>query len=163
MSTKKPAVPFRGTKEQEEQLRQVIAEHQGEKGVLIPILQKAQDIYGYLPIEVQTIISDEIGVPLEKIYKLTTLYSQFSLTPKAENAIRVCLGSSCCAKGAGDIFNRLRELLDIDRGGCTSDGKFSLDTCRCIGACGLAPVMMVNEEVYRRLTIEEIDSILSKL
>ena len=128
----------------------------------MPILQKAQDIYGYLPIEVQTIISNETGIPLEKIYGVVTFYSQFSLYPKGKYNISVCLGTACYVKGSGDLFARLKERLGIEGGQTTSDGKFSLTDCRCIGACGLAPVLTVNEDVYGRLTVDDIDGIIAK-
>lgn len=158
----KTTVPFHGTKEQEEQLRQIIAEMKDEKGALMPIMQKAQEIYGYLPYEVQKIISDDMGVPMEKIYGVATFYSMFNLQPKGEYQISVCLGTACYVKGSGAIFDKLKEKLDIGGGECTPDGKFSLDACRCIGACGLAPVMMINDEVYGKLTVEELDGILAK-
>ena len=99
----KSTVPFQGTKEQEAQLRSVIAELKDERGALMPILQKAQDIYGYLPIEVQTMIADECGIPLEKVYGVATFYSQFSLYPKGKYKISVCLGTACYVKGSGDL------------------------------------------------------------
>jgi len=158
----KETVPFQGTKEQEEELLKVIQELKEEKGSLMPILQKAQDIYGYLPIEVQTMISNEMQVPLEKIYGVVTFYSQFTLSPKGKYQISVCLGTACYVKGAGDIYDKLKELLGIEGGDCTPDGRFSLDACRCVGACGLAPVMLVNDEVYGRLTVDEVEGILKK-
>ncbi len=162
MGSKKCSVPFNGTQAQEKQLLAVISELKDEKGALMPILQKAQDIYGYLPIEVQKIISDELGIPLEKIYGVVTFYSQFSLAPKGEYKISVCLGTACYVKGSGDIFAKLSEKLGISDGKCTQDGIFSLDACRCIGACGLAPVMTVNDDVYGKLTVDQIDGILAK-
>ena len=158
----KSTVPFQGTKEQEAQLRSVIAELKDERGSLMPILQKAQDIYGYLPIEVQTMIADECGIPLEKVYGVATFYSQFSLYPKGKYKISVCLGTACYVKGSGDIYNKLQELLGIEGGQCTPDGKFSLDACRCIGACGLAPVLTINDDVYGRLTADEMADVLAK-
>ena len=161
MSLKK-SVPFQGTKEQEAQLLKVISENKDQKGALMPILQKAQDIYGYLPIEVQTIIARELDIPLEKVYGVVTFYAQFSLFPKGRNAISVCLGTACYVKGSGDIYNKLKEILGIDGGECTADGKFSLDACRCIGACGLAPVLTINGEVYGRLVPADVAGILEK-
>ena len=158
----KKTVPFTGTKEQEEHLLATIAELKGDKGCLMPIMQKAQDIYGYLPIEVQTMIADGLGIPLEKVYGVSTFYSQFSLFPKGKYKISVCLGTACYVKGSGDIYNKLMEKLGIVGGECTPDGKFSLDACRCIGACGLAPVMTINDDVYGRLTVDDIDGILEK-
>lgn len=162
MGSAKTKVPFSGTPEQEAQLLKVIAEKKGEKGALMPILQKAQEIYGYLPIEVQTIISNETGIPLEKIYGVVTFYAQFSLNPKGKYKISVCLGTACYVKGSGDIYNKLQEKLGIAGGECTPDGKFSLEACRCIGACRLAPVLTVNEDVYGRLTADDVDSVLAK-
>ena len=162
MLSKKSTVQFNGTKEQEKELLEVIHELKDEKGSLMPILQRAQDIYGYLPIEVQKIISNETGIPLEKIYGVVTFYSQFNLNPKGRYRISVCLGTACYVKGSGDIYNKLMEKLGIVGGECTPDGKFSLDACRCVGACGLAPVMMVNDEVYGRRTVDDIDDILAR-
>ena len=104
----------------------------------------------------------ELNIPLEKIYGVATFYSQFSLNPKGKYKISVCLGTACYVKGSGDIFNKLQEQLGIAGGECTPDGKFSLEACRCIGACGLAPVLTVNEDVYGRLTVDDIDDILKK-
>lgn len=162
MACKKETVPFSGTPEQEAALKKVIAELKDTQGALMPIMQQAQDIYGYLPIEVQTMISDETGIPLEKIYGVSTFYSQFALQPKGKYQISVCLGTACYVKGSGAIFSKLEELLGITNGECTPDGRFSLDSCRCVGACGLAPVMMINDEVYGRLTPDDIPGILAK-
>lgn len=159
---KTSSVPFAGTPEQKEALLSVIRELKDEKGCLMPIMQKAQEIYGYLPIEVQKMIADELQVPMEKIYGIATFYSQFALNPKGEYQISVCLGTACYVKGAGDIYNKLQELLGISGGECTPNGKFSLDACRCVGACGLAPVMMINDEVYGRLAVEDVEAILAK-
>lgn len=159
---KKETVPFRGTKEQEAALMAAIEELKDDPGSLMPIMQKAQEIYGYLPIEVQTMISDATGTPLEKIYGVATFYAQFTLEPKGQYQISVCLGTACYVKGAQDVYDKLKELLGIDEGGCTPDGKFSLDSCRCVGACGLAPVMMINDDVYGRLTPDMLQGILDK-
>ena len=162
MASVKKTVPFAGTKEQEAKLRAVIAELKDERGSLMPIMQKAQDIYGYLPIEVQTIIADELHIPLEKVYGVATFYAQFALYPKGKYKISVCLGTACYVKGSGDLYNALMEKLGIAGGECTADGKFSLEACRCIGACGLAPVLTVNDDVYGRLTVDDLDGILAK-
>lgn len=162
MNSAKATVPFKGTKEQEAQLLAFIAEKKDTQGALMPILQKAQEIYGYLPIEVQKIISDSTGISMEKIYGVVTFYAQFSLYPKGEYTISVCLGTACYVKGAGDIYDKLQEKLGIAGGECTPDGKFSLEACRCIGACGLAPVLTVNEDVYGRLTVDDVDKIIEK-
>lgn len=162
MALKTCAVPFSGTAEQEKALRAVIAELKGEKGCLMPILQKAQDIYGYLPIEVQKIISAELNIPMEKIYGVVTFYSQFTLNPKGKNTVSVCLGTACYVKGSGEIFQKLQDILKIKSGEITPDGNFSLQDCRCVGACGLAPVMMINDDVYGRLKPNELEGILAK-
>ncbi|WP_125140857.1 complex I 24 kDa subunit family protein [Clostridium transplantifaecale] len=162
MSHKKEGVCFTCTPEQEAALKKVIADLKDTDGALMPILQHAQEIFGYLPIEVQTMISNETGIPLEKIYGVTTFYSQFSLQPKGQYRVSVCLGTACYVKGSGEIFKKIEELLGITNGECTPDGKFSLDSCRCVGACGLAPVMMINDEVYGRLTVDDIPAILAK-
>ena len=162
MNTAKSTVQFKGTPEQETELLDFIREKKNDKGALMPILQKAQEIYGYLPVEVQKIISDNTGIPLEKIYGVVTFYAQFSLYPKGEYTVSVCLGTACYVKGSGDIFDKLQEMLGISGGECTEDGKFSLEACRCIGACGLAPVLTVNEDVYGRLTVDDVDKIIAK-
>lgn len=159
---KASTLPFKGTKEQEDQLRAFIDEHKALRGALMPVLQKAQEIYGYLPVEVQAMIADGLDVPLAEVYGVSTFYSQFSLNPTGEYTISVCLGTACYVKGSGDIFNKLSEKLGIAGGETTPDGKFSLKDCRCIGACGLAPVLTVNDEVYGRLTVDDVDSILAK-
>ncbi len=162
MANKKTVVPFQGTPEQEKQLREVIAGLKDTKGALMPIMQQAQDIYGYLPIEVQEIIATELGIPLSEVYGVATFYAQFALNPKGRNKISVCLGTACYVKGSGDVFDRISQRLGIKSGECTPDGKFSLEACRCIGACGLAPVMTINDEVYGRLTVDDVDTILAK-
>ena len=162
MSNKISVVPFSGTPEQEKELRSMIAEQEGQKGALMPIMQKAQGIYGYLPIEVQKIIAEELGISLAEVYGVSTFYSQFNLNPKGKYTISICLGTACYVKGAGDIFQKVSETLGIESGGCTPDGLFSLEACRCVGACGLAPVLMVNEEVYGRLKKADVEGIIKK-
>ena len=162
MAAKTCSIPFKGTAEQETKLREVIASHKDDKGALMPVLQQAQEIYGYLPIEVQTIIATEMDIPLEKVYGVVTFYSQFSLNPKGKYIISVCLGTACSVKGSGDLFDELSAKLGISGGETTPDGKFSLVDCRCIGACGLAPVLTVNDDVYGRLTVDDLDGILEK-
>lgn len=160
--SKSTTLPFNGTKEQEAKLMEVIAQHKDEAGATIPVLHKAQEIYGYLPIEVQQMISDGLGVPLAEIYGIVTFYTQFSLNPKGKYVIGICLGTACYVKGSGDILEKVKQILGIDVGECTPDGKFSIEATRCIGACGLAPVLTVNEEVYGRLTVDDIDDIIKK-
>ena len=155
-------LPFTGTPEQEEKLNAVLARHKGEKGAIMPCLQEAQEIYGYLPVEVQTMIAKGLGVPLEEVFGVSTFYSQFSLTPKGKYNISVCLGTACYVKGAAAILEQITKNIGIQPEECTPDGLFSLTACRCIGACGLAPVMTINDEVYGRLVPEEVDGIPAK-
>ena len=162
MNSAKSTVPFKGTPEQEAELLKVIEEKKNDKGALMPILQKAQEIYGYLPIEVQAIISDKTGIPLEKIYGVVTFYAQFSLYPKGEYTISVCLGTACYVKGSQALLDKIEDVLGIKNGDVTKDGKFSISACRCVGACGLAPVIMVGDDVYGRLTPDEIPGIIAK-
>lgn len=159
---KHSTLPFNGTPEQERRLAEVIEKHKNQKGAVIPVLHEAQNIYGYLPIEVQEMISEGLDVPLAEIYGIVTFYAQFSLNPKGRYQIGVCLGTACYVKGSGDILNKVKEILKIDVGECSADGRFSLDATRCIGACGLAPVMTVNDDVYGRLTVDEVADILKK-
>lgn len=155
-------IPFQGTEEQQQKLFEAIDKLKGEKGAIMPILQEAQNIYGYLPIEVQTMVAERTGVALEEIYGVSTFYSMFALTPKGKYDISVCLGTACYVRGAQDLIDKISEILKIQPGDCTPDGKFSLTECRCIGACGLAPVLTINEEVYGRLTADDIPGILAK-
>ncbi len=162
MRKKISTLPFKGTEEQKKQLDAIIAESRHDKSLLMSVMQQAQGIYGYLPKEVQVMIAEGMDVPLEKVYGVASFYAQFSLCPKGKYEISVCLGTACYVKGAGDIFDKLSERLGIAADECTPDGKFSLTACRCIGACGLAPVLTVNEEVYGRITADDVDSILEK-
>lgn len=148
-------VPFAGTKAQADELNAWLEEHKNEPGAAMPALQKAQDIYGYLPIEVQKMVAVALDKPLAEIYGISTFYSQFSLSPKGKYRISVCLGTACYVKGAGKVMDGLMAKLDLKDGDCSPDGKFSLESCRCIGACGLAPVLMINDDVYGRLTGDE--------
>ena len=157
-------LPFAGTQAQEAELKGWLAENKDMPGVAMTALQKAQDIYGYLPLEVQRMVADALDKPLAEIYGISTFYSQFALSPKGKYQINVCLGTACYVKGAGPILDSLAQKLDIAAGDVTPDGKFSLEACRCVGACGLAPVLMINDKVYGRLSGEEseLEAILEK-
>ncbi|MDD3766220.1 MAG: NAD(P)H-dependent oxidoreductase subunit E [Eubacteriales bacterium] len=139
-----------------------IEKYKGTKGALIPVLHEAQEIYGYLPIEVQKTIAEGINVPLSEIYGVVTFYTQFVTQPKGEYRFAVCLGTACYVKGAGAIIDRIKERIGVEVGTCSADGKCSLDATRCIGACGLAPVLTVNDDVYGKLTLDDVDAILDK-
>ena len=155
-------MPFQGTEEQRQRLFEVIEKRRNEKGAVMPILQEAQEIYGYLPIEVQKMIADEMNLPLEDVFGVSTFYSQFALTPKGKYHISVCLGTACYVRGSQEVLDEICKILNLQPEDCTPDGKFSLTACRCIGACGLAPVMMINDEVYGRLTPDDIPGILEQ-
>ena len=155
-------LPFNGTPEQEAKLRSCIEANKDDKSRLMAVMQEAQDIYGYLPREVQIMIAEGMDVPLEKVYGVATFYAQFALSPKGKYNISVCLGTACYVKGSQQVFDKVSECLGIGAGECTADGKFSFQDCRCIGACGLAPVMMINDDVYGRLVPEDIPGILAK-
>jgi len=148
--------------EKEKKLQEVIEKYKGTDGALMPVLHEAQEIYGYLPLHVQKKISEGLDVPLSEIYGVVTFYTQFSLKPKGKLKINVCMGTACYVKGANLILDKLQEKLGIHVGDCTEDGKFSLDCCRCIGACGLAPVIMINDDVYGKLTPEDVEAVLNK-
>ena len=128
-----------------------------------PVLQQAQDIYGYLPIEVQKIIAEGLGIPLEQVYGVVTFYAQFSLNPKGKYSLAVCMGTACYVKGAGGVLERIKQKLGIEPGGVTPDGMFSLEETRCLGCCALAPVMTVNGEVHGRLVPDDVDRILDPI
>ncbi len=162
MQKHQTSVPFQGTKDQEKLLMDAIGQHRGQQGALMPILQAAQEIYGYLPIQVQKIIADEMDIPLEEVYGTASFYAQFTLNPKGTYKVSVCLGTACYVKGSQKIIERVAEKLGVEPGGITADGKFSLDATRCVGACGLAPVMIVNDDVYGRLVPDDVDKILAK-
>jgi len=162
MLKKFSTLPFSGTAEQEAKLNAVIEANKHDKSRLMAVMQEAQGIYGYLPIEVQNMIAEGMDIPLEKVYGVSTFYAQFSLSPKGEYNISVCLGTACYVKGSGDIYSKLQEILGIGGDECTPDRRFSLEACRCIGACGLAPVLTVNEEVYGRLGVDDVSGIIEK-
>ena len=162
MKKRQTTVAFKGTKEQEEKLLAVIKKYKDTKGAMMPILQEAQDIYGYLPVEVQQIIAENTGVSLEEIYGIVSFYAQFKLNPDGEISIAVCLGTACYVKGSGDIIEEISRQLNVPVGGTSDDGKYSIEATRCIGACGLAPVLTINGEVYGRLTKADVPTILEK-
>ena len=139
-----------------------LSRSKNEPGAIMPVLQEAQNVYGYLPIEVQQMVADGLGVPLSEVFGVATFYSQFSLTPKGKYNISVCLGTACYVKGSGKILEELSKELGIEAEECTEDGKFSLTACRCIGAGGLAPVITINDDVYGRLVPEDVKGILAK-
>ncbi|MFR2562752.1 MAG: NAD(P)H-dependent oxidoreductase subunit E [Anaeromassilibacillus sp.] len=157
MQKKISNLPFQGTPEQEKKLHEVIEKHKDDK-VIMPVLQEAQEIYGYLPVEVQTMV----GKALMPLVLGVATFVRSSRSPKGRYNISICLGTACYVKGAAAVLDKVSSALGIQPEECTPDGKFSLTACRCIGACGLAPVMTINDDVYGRLVPEEVDGILAK-
>lgn len=153
---------FISTQAQTQEFERELERLKDVPGPLMMALQKAQEIYGYLPIEVQSKIADTFNVPLEEIYGITTFYSQFSLNPKGKYKVGVCLGTACYVKGSGEILEKFKERLKIVPGQTSEDMRFTLDATRCIGCCGLAPVLTVNDDVYGKVVPEDIDKILAK-
>lgn len=149
-------------KEKFAELQKVIDEHKGQKGALMPVLQEAQGIFGCVPMDVQEYIADALDTTLSEVYGVATFYSQFSLQPKGKYVIGVCMGTACYVRGAQKVLDRVQKVLGAEVGSTTDDGMFTIQATRCLGACGLAPVMMINDEVYGRLTEEEIPAILDK-
>ena len=148
--------------EKYDKLLEVIEKNKSVRGSLIQTMHEAQEIFGYLPIEVQKFISEHTGVPLSEIYGVATFYTQFTLKPKGKYKISVCLGTACYVKGSDKVLDEIKKQLGVETGECTEDGLFSVDACRCIGACGLAPVYTINDDVYGRSTPEEVAGILAK-
>ena len=142
--------------------KEILEKYLKEKNQLIAILNDVQEKYGYIPKQAQMVISEELSIPMAEIYGVITFYSRFTLEPKGKYNISICLGTACFVKGSQSILDRAKERLKIEPGQVTPDGKFSLDDVRCVGACGLAPVFMVNDEVYGNATVKKFDEILDK-
>jgi len=140
----------------------MIDEYKDREGSLIQILHMAQGIYGYLPLELQQFIAERLGKPLSEVYGVTTFYSFFSTKPRGENTVRVCLGTACYVRGGKKIAERLREILGVEIGDTTQDGKFTLEVMRCIGACGLAPAITINDKVYKQVNPDKLQEIIEK-
>ena len=148
--------------QQKKEILAIIDKYRNDQGALIPVLHDVQEYFGYLPIEVQKLISEEMDVPLAEIYGVVTFYAQFSTQPKGKYTVSVCLGTACYVKGSGRILEKFENILGIQAGGVTDDGMFGIEACRCVGACGLAPVAIVNGEVYGRLVEADVQSICDK-
>lgn len=145
-----------------EELKEFIENLDETKGELITVLHKAQEIFGYLPMEVQEFISENTNIPISEIYGVITFYSFFTTTPKGEYPISVCMGTACYVNGAEKILNEIQRELGIKVGETTNDGKFSLDVLRCIGACGMAPVILIGKKTYGRVKADEVKNILKE-
>lgn len=144
------------------ELKRVIARHRQEPGGLMPVMQEAQGIFGCLPMDVQEVIADGMGKTLSEVYGVATFYAQFTLEPKGKHVISVCMGTACYVKGSQKVLDKLAEYLEIPVGKTTEDGLFTLQATRCLGACGLAPVLTIGEEVYGRVTPDQVAGILDK-
>ena len=145
-----------------EELRGVCKSFNNEKGELINVLHKAQGIFGYLPAEVQEVIAKELNVSLAHVYGVVSFYSFFTMLPKGENPVSICLGTACYVRGAEKIIDEFKRILNINVGETTPDGKFSLACLRCVGACGLAPVVLVGEKVYGRVAPDGVKEIVAE-
>lgn len=149
-------------KEKMEKLEHILIEHRDQLGALMPVLHETQELFGYIPEEAQKRISEVLNVPMAEIYGVATFYSRFTLNPRGQHTISVCLGTACYVKNSQGILDELKEELKVEAGETTGDGKFTLEATRCLGCCGLAPVMMIDEEVYGKLVPEDISNILKK-
>ncbi|CAH2213783.1 NADH-quinone oxidoreductase subunit NuoE [Tepidibacter aestuarii] len=143
-------------------VKEVIKNHKDIKGCLIPVLHEMQKIYSYLPEEILQIVSEELDIPMSEVYAVATFYTQFNLEPKGEHIIKVCLGTACYVKGAQDILDRLCSVLEVEVGKTTKDGKFTVEAARCLGGCGLAPILMVDDKVYGRLIPDDVIRIIEE-
>jgi NADH:ubiquinone oxidoreductase subunit E len=143
-------------------IAEVIDEYKDREGCLIQILHMAQGIYGYLPLELQRFIAEKLNKPLSEVSGVVTFYTFFSTKQRGENTIRVCLGTACYVRGGKKIIEKLREILGVEVGGTTDDGKFSLEVMRCIGACGLAPAITINDKVYKQVNPDKLRNILEQ-
>lgn len=145
-----------------EEIDKVIDSYRDKDGSLIQILHLAQEIYGYLPLELQRHISDKTGIPFSEISGVVSFYSFFSTAPRGEHTVRVCMGTACYVRGGKKIVEHLQDKLDVELGGTTADGKFTFELARCIGACGLAPALTVDETVYKQANMNKAEKILNK-
>ena len=144
-----------------EKVRQFARDNRGKEGCLIQVLHMAQSIYGYLPLEVQRVVADELDIPVSQVSGVVSFYSFFSTQPQGEHTIRVCLGTACYVRGGKKIVERLQEILGVGVGDTTPDRNFTFEVARCIGACGLAPAMSIDNVVYKQVDPDELESILS--
>lgn len=150
------------TAEQYRKLHEVIEKYKGQRGILIQVMHEAQEIFGWLPEKVQIKVAEGTGISLSEVHGVATFYSFFHTVPRGEHTIRVCLGTACYVRGGKQMLEQFQKELEIDVGGTTPDRKFSLEINRCVGACGLAPVVTVGPDIYRRVKIDKIPEIIAK-
>ncbi len=143
-------------------VKQIIAEYKDQPGCLMPILQKTQEAYGFLPFEIQNVIAEGLDISLSEVYDVATFYSQFTLTKKGKYSVKVCMGTACYVKNSQGILDKLSEILNVPIGGTTPDYRFTLEATRCLGCCGLAPVIMINDDVYGGLIPDDLAAIIDK-
>lgn len=160
MRKKPTTLSFEGTPEQEELLHEMIRNKKGEPACLLPILQEAQNIYGYLPIEVQKMVAGDLQIPLEEVYGAVTFYDNLLLVPKGKYELTICLGTACHGNGSDKVYEKVQELTGIEAGECTSDRLFSITERHCVGACAVGPILMVNDQVYSKMTPEKAEVII---
>jgi len=149
-------------KEQVEKIAQICKSFDNDPGELINVLHRTQHEFGYLPAEVQEVVASELSIPVAKVYGVVTFYSFFNMTPKGEYPISICTGTACYVRGAENVLAEFKKQLDIEVGDTTADGKFSLSCLRCVGACGLAPVVLVGEKTYGRVAPDDVKKILQE-
>jgi len=150
------------TQEQWRQIDEIIMKYRDKPGALIPVLENVQSISGYLPESVQRRVASDLGIPLSQVYGVVTFYSFFTMTPRGKHQVRVCLGTACHVRGSKRVLNEIEQKLGIEPGECTEDREFSLDVVRCVGACGLAPVMVVDEDTHKQVKVAKLDQIMKK-
>jgi len=148
--------------QKDEEMMKILEKYKDDKSNLIQVLNETQEHYGYIPMSAQKTISEEMGIEMAEIYGVITFYSRFTLKPKGKYNVAVCLGTACYVKGSQKILDRFKEKLGVEVGETSEDGKFSIEATRCIGACGLAPVFTVNEEVYGKATVDKVDEVVEK-
>lgn len=148
--------------EQLAQVDDIIIRHKGKPGALIPVLEQTQEVLGYLPIPVQMLVANGLNIPIANVYGVVTFYSFFTMVPRGRHNIRVCLGTACYVRGGQKLLERIEELLGIEPGGCTEDRRFSLETVRCLGACGLAPVIVVDNDTHGQMKPTKLEGVLAQ-
>ena len=148
--------------ENSQEVREIVRRHGSAKGALISILHEVQELCGYIPREAQQAIADELRIPIAEVYGVITFYARFSLVPQGKNKCSICMGTACYVRGAEDILHAVQKSLGVGTGETTEDGMFSIEETRCVGACGLAPILTVNRDVYGKITPEQVDGVISK-
>ncbi len=140
----------------------IITDNHDKPGALIPVLEKVQDVIGYLPPAIQQHIAEGLNIPVANVYGVVTFYSFFSMTPKGRHVVRVCMGTACYVKGAQQVLDEVCSLLDVEPGGCTADKRYSVESVRCVGTCGLAPVVVINEDTHGQVKAADMEKILDQ-